>query len=104
MNRIAKTLVLVLPLFLVASNAFAQEAAAGSSSMTEKAVKYFAYFFAVSIAAFGGTRAQATAAAVALEGIARNPSAADKIQTPMILALALIESLVIFTLISVFLV
>jgi F-type H+-transporting ATPase subunit c len=104
MNRITKTLVLALPLFLVASNAFAQEAAAGSTNMTEKAVKYFAYFFAVAIAAFGGTKAQSAAASVALEGIARNPSAADKIQTPMILALALIESLVIFTLISVFLV
>jgi len=99
-----KRLAYLLPLLLVTSNVFAEDAATGSSNMTEKAVKYFAYFFAVAIAAFGGTKAQAAAASVALEGIARNPSAADKIQTPMILALALIESLVIFTLISVFLV
>jgi F-type H+-transporting ATPase subunit c len=47
-------------------------------------------------AVIGGTYAQGKAASVALEGIARNPAAADKLQTPMILALALIESLVLF--------
>jgi F-type H+-transporting ATPase subunit c len=47
-------------------------------------------------AVLGGTYAQGKAASVALEGIARNPAAADKLQTPMILALALIESLVLF--------
>jgi F-type H+-transporting ATPase subunit c len=67
------------------------------------AVKYMFYFLAMAVAAFGGTAAQSRAASVALEGIARNPSAADKIQTPMILGLALMESLVIFVLISVFL-
>jgi F-type H+-transporting ATPase subunit c len=46
-------------------------------------------------AVLGGTSAQGKAASVALEGIARNPAAADKLQTPMILALALIESLVL---------
>ena len=35
----------------------------------------------------------------ALEGIARNPSASGKITTPMIIGLALIESLVIYSLI-----
>ncbi len=99
-----KRLAYLIPLLLVTSNVFAQEAAAPTGVWSEKAVKYFAYFFAVAIAAFGGTKAQSAAASVALEGIARNPSATDKIQTPMILALALMESLVIFTLISVFLV
>ena len=68
------------------------------------AVKAMFYFLAMGIAAYGGTTAQSRAAAAALEGIARNPSAADKIQTPMILCLALMESLVIFVLISTFLV
>ncbi|EKD51460.1 MAG: ATP synthase F0, C subunit [uncultured bacterium] len=43
-----------------------------------------------------GTLAQSKAAAAALEGIARNPEAASKVQTPMIIALAFMESLVIF--------
>lgn len=51
---------------------------------------------AFAAAVFGGTLAQGKAASVALEGIARNPAAAEKLQTPMILALALIESLVLF--------
>lgn len=62
------------------------------------------YFLAVALAAFGGTRSQSNAVSVALEGIGRNPSAADKFLVPMILGLALMESLVIFTLITIFLV
>lgn len=62
------------------------------------------YFLAVAFAAFAGTRAQSAAASVALEGMARNPAAADKLFVPMILGLALMESLVIFTLITIFLV
>ncbi|NOZ86397.1 MAG: ATP synthase F0 subunit C [Deltaproteobacteria bacterium] len=52
--------------------------------------------FGIAIAAFGGAFGQGRAASAALEGIARNPGAASKIQTPMIIALALIESLVIY--------
>ena len=57
---------------------------------------------AISVAAFGGALGQGRAAATALEGIARNPSAQNKIFTPMILGLALIESLVIYALIIAF--
>ena len=56
----------------------------------------------IAIAAFGGALGQGRAAAAALDGIARNPSAADKLFTPMILGLALIESLVIYALIIAF--
>ena len=53
-------------------------------------------------AAFGGL-GQGRATASALDGIARNPGAASKIQTPMIIGLALIESLVIYALLIAFL-
>ena len=53
----------------------------------------------IGIAAFGGALGQGKAAAAALEGIARNPGAAGKIVTPMIIGLALIESLVIYGLV-----
>jgi F-type H+-transporting ATPase subunit c len=59
--------------------------------------------FAIAIAALGGTLAQGRATAAALEGISRNPGAAAKIQTPMILGLALIESLVLFAFVVAFL-
>lgn len=47
--------------------------------------------------------AQAKAASTALENIGRQPEAAGRIQTAMIIALALIESLVIYVLLSFFL-
>jgi F-type H+-transporting ATPase subunit c len=50
----------------------------------------------IGLAAFGGSLGQGNAAAKALEGIARNPSAAGKLLGPMIICLALIESLVIY--------
>ena len=56
----------------------------------------------IGIAAFGGALGQGKAAAAALEGIARNPEAAGKVMTPMIIALALIESLVIYALVIAF--
>lgn len=57
----------------------------------------------IGIAAFGGALGQGKAAAAALDGIARNPEAAGKVMTPMIIGLALIESLVIFALLIAFL-
>jgi F-type H+-transporting ATPase subunit c len=51
---------------------------------------------AIGAAALGGALGQGRTASAALEGIARQPSAAARIQTPMILGLALIESLVLF--------
>ncbi len=57
----------------------------------------------VPIAAFGGALGQGKAAAAALDGIARQPEAAGKIQTAMIIGLALIESLVIYALLIFFL-
>jgi F-type H+-transporting ATPase subunit c len=101
-KKIPVILAFILFALLVSSQVFAQ--GAPTAGMSEKSIKYIAYFFALGIAVYGGTQAQSKAATMALEGIARNPAAADKIQTPMILGLALMESLVIFALISTFLV
>ena len=57
---------------------------------------------AIGIAAVGGGIGQGLAMHAALEGIARNPNAYDKIFTPMIIGLALIESLVIYALVIAF--
>ncbi|MEZ4705219.1 MAG: ATP synthase F0 subunit C [Bdellovibrionota bacterium] len=53
--------------------------------------------FGMAIATFGGAIGQSKAIAAALDGIARNPGAQNKIFIPMIVGLALIESLVLFT-------
>lgn len=79
--------------------ALAQDAAAtGSNEFTQKAVAYLAAGLGIGIAAFGGALGQGKAAAAALDGIARNPNASGKIFTPMLLGLALIESLVLYAL------
>lgn len=59
---------------------------------------------AIGLAVLGGTTGQAKTAAQDLEGISRNPSAQDKMFVPMILGLALIESLVLFAFVIAFLV
>lgn len=55
------------------------------------------------IAVIGAGIGQGLAAGRALEGMARQPEAAGRIQTAMIIALALIESLVIYALLMFFL-
>ena len=54
---------------------------------------------AIGFAALGCGIGQGLAGLGALQGIARNPSASGKIMTPMIICLALIESLTIYALV-----
>jgi F-type H+-transporting ATPase subunit c len=63
----------------------------------------FAVGLGVPIAVLSAAMGQGKAAAAALEGIARQPEAAGKIQTAMIIAMAFIESLVIYALLMFFL-
>jgi F-type H+-transporting ATPase subunit c len=84
---------------LISSTAFAQEGAAGgvgANAFDVQAAAALGAGLAIALAALGGALGQGRAAAAALEGISRNPGAAPRIQTPMILGLALIESLVLF--------
>lgn len=72
--------------------------AAGDSESNKFDVSMFAAIgagLAIGLGALGGALGQGRAAASALEGISRNPGASGKITGPMILALALIESLVL---------
>ncbi len=57
---------------------------------------------AIGIAAFGGALGQGKTAAAFLDGVSRNPSARDKMFIPMIIGLALIESLVIYAFVIAF--
>ncbi|RMD85966.1 MAG: ATP synthase F0 subunit C [Candidatus Dadabacteria bacterium] len=53
-------------------------------------------------AAFGAALGQGRAVAAAMESLGRNPNAADRIQTPMIIGLAFIEALAIYALVIAF--
>lgn len=94
-----KKLVAVVVTMLASVSVFAQEAAthAAATGAVDTNKGWFAIGAALcmGIAVLGGTLGQGKAASAALEGIARNPAAQDKIFTPMLLSLALIESLVI---------
>ena len=115
MSRLTK-LVTKLPLYLASCivavllpmSAFAQQAAqtavaVGANKHDGNVGIGIAAGLAIGLGALGGTLGQGKAAAAALEGISRNPGAAARIQTPMILGLALIESLVLFALVIAFL-
>lgn len=86
----------------VSSVAFAADAATTATGFSDRALIALAAGLAIGVAAFGGALGQGRAAAAALEGIARNPGAADKLFVPMLLGLALIESLVIYALVIAF--
>ena len=85
------------------SLAFAQGSETATIVASNSGLIALAAGLGLGLAALGGALAQGRAAATALDGIARNPGAADKIRGPMILGLALIESLVIYSLIVAFL-
>ena len=87
-----------LTVFFFAFPAFAD----GENPLKADAWTHMAAALAIGVAAFGGAIAQGRAAAAALEGIARNPSARGDIFVPLILSLALIESLVIYALLIAF--
>lgn len=102
LRKVYAGLVVFLLTTLAPVIALAGEAVQQDNEWSMKMYLAIAAGFGIALAAFGGAIAQGRAAAAALEGIARNPGASGKILTPMILALALIESLVIYTLIIAF--
>ncbi len=86
---------------LIALPAMAQETVVANGGEHDKGVA-LAIGLGLGIAAFGGALGQGRAAGAALEGIARNPGSRDAVFVPLILSLALIESLVIYSLIISF--
>ena len=85
---------------MMGSAAFAEEAAvaATTTASTGGALGLIGLGIGLlmGLAVMGGALGQAKAANAALDGIARNPAAAKNIQTNLIIALALMESLVLF--------
>jgi len=78
--------------------AFAAEGAGGDS----KGWIALADGLAIGIAAVGAGLGQGRAVAAAMESIGRNPNAADRIQTPMIIGIAFMEALAIYALVIAF--
>ena len=98
MKKFTVVAILLVAAFVLSNPALAAEAASGGEKDYLGMVGLGAGL-AIGLAAFGGGIAQGNAAKGALEGIARNPQASEKLFTPMIIGLALIESLVIYALV-----
>jgi F-type H+-transporting ATPase subunit c len=84
-----------------ATPAFAQGTGAGGGMATTDWVVITSGFAMAIASAFCGL-AQGKATASAVESMARNPGAAAAIRTALILGLALIESLALYTLVIIF--
>lgn len=95
---IAAAIVLLTPVLAFA----AEEGGRGANGFDVRAWAALGAGVAIGVGVLGGALGQGRAAAAALEGISRNPGAAARIQTPMILGLALIESLVLLAFVIAF--
>ena len=98
--RLALMFTFVVLILGMASPAVAQEAAGAASSTGVEVVRWsiITAGFALAFAAAVGALSQAKSLSAAVEGIARNPAAANDIRGNLILGLVLIESLVIYVL------
>ena len=105
MKKLAYVLPVIVVLLMIANPAFAADPTPTDYlNGSERGFIGLGAGLAIGLAAIGCALGQGRASAAALEGIARNPQAADKIFTPMIIGLALIESLCIYgLLIAIFL-
>jgi len=101
MKKAGIVLAVLLATMFAAPAAFAQTAG-GSPSESHSAL-WIAAAFGMGIAAFGCGLGQGKIGAAALEGIARNPGASKNIFTPMLLGLAFVETLVLFTFLMIIL-
>jgi len=96
--------VLAVPwLALAASPTLAAEAAAeGGGGIWYKGLIALAAGLGLGLAAFGAALGQGRATAAAMESIGRNPNSADRIFTPLIVGLALMEALALYALVIAF--
>ena len=101
MSKLYSTLMLMFVVLMFSTTVFAQEPAAGGGMVHADWVVISAGFAMAIASSFCGL-AQGKAISAACEGLARNPGAAPVIRFALLLGLALIESLAIYTLVVIF--
>ncbi len=104
MRKKLSLILLVVTIFMIAAPAYAQGTAAPSGTDAGRVAMWvvIASGFGMAIASAVCGLGQAKATAAAAEALARNPSARPGIQLALILGLALIESLALYTLVIIF--
>jgi F-type H+-transporting ATPase subunit c len=101
-KSIGKSLLAALGLLMMASPAFAEAAGEAGAGMWYRGLIALAAGLGLGLAAFGAALGQGRATAAAMESIGRNPNSADRIFTPLIVGLALMEALALYALVIAF--
>ena len=101
MKRIGRVSLAFLFL-LMARPAFAEVAGEGGGGAWSRGLIALAAGLGLGLAAFGAALGQGRATAAAMESIGRNPNSADRIFTPLIVGLALMEALALYALVIAF--
>ncbi len=102
MNKFKYVMYATMAIALLAVASFAQAGGAADNESTVNAAKAIGGGIGFGLVAGLAAIGQGLVGSRAAEGAARNPGATSNIQTLMIIALALIESLVLFALLIVF--
>lgn len=102
MKRIGRMLFTTFSIVLLAHPAWAETAAEGGGGLWYKGLIALAAGLGLGLAAFGAALGQGRATAAAMESIGRNPNSADRIFTPLIVGLALMEALALYALVIAF--
>jgi len=98
MRKPTTVVMALLAILMMTMPAYAQGAATGGSTNLVPIAAGFGIAIAAGLAGLG----QGRVGAAACEAMARNPAARPAIQVALILGLAFIESLVLFTLVIIF--
>src|SRR4029453_4195648 len=101
MTRISRIVAMVFMGLLIAVPAFAQEHAADGGGLGRGLIA-LAAGPGPGMAALAPALGQGRATGAAMESVGRNPSSADRIFTPLIVGLALMEALALYALVIAF--
>ena len=101
LQRLGMVVLAVLGMVMMANPALAETAAEGGGGWSSGLIA-LAAGLGLGLAAFGAALGQGRATAAAMESIGRNPNSADRIFTPLIVGLALMEALALYALVIAF--
>ena len=102
MRQVGRVWFAVWAMVLLAHPAWAETAAEGGAGLWYKGLIALAAGLGLGLAAFGAALGQGRATAAAMESIGRNPASADRLFTPLIVGLALMEALALYALVIAF--
>ena len=100
MTRSVRYIAMVFMGLFLASPAFAETTAGGGGF--DRGLIALAAGLGLGLAAFGAALGHGRATAAAMESVGRNPASADRLFTPLIVGLALMEALALYALVIAF--